>query len=662
MPLEVSPLLHPKYRPDIDGLRAIAVILVVAYHAFPDWIKGGFIGVDIFFVISGYLITTIILSNLDASRFSFFDFYIRRIKRIFPALIVVMLACYVFGWLVLFADEYKQLGKHIASGAGFVANIISWNESGYFDAAAEVKPLLHLWSLGVEEQFYLLWPFILWAFWKLKFNLLFIILITALTSFVLNILNIYTDAVGTFYLPQTRFWELLIGSMLAYAVLKRKFQLNEKHNIFSFIGLMLIVTATLEFTKQYAFPGWWALMPTLGAALIISAGSNAWLNKKILSNRILVWFGLISFPLYLWHWPILSFSRILHGETPSIGYRLIAVLSAIILAGITYKIIETPLRFGKYSYRKFITLIGLMLIIGLVGLNTYKRDGLPFRYVADSRNLSLGFDGGFSNFLINDCGVNEDEKKLFAVCVTDTRDKPKYALIGDSKAQAMYQGLFRTSTKSGRWLFIGGNGPYGAAVPVISENNLYKPNNKLALIAINSIAGNPSIETAVYVTATRVLFSLKNATDITDLPSSKNFSIAFSGLKNSIDILVKGGKKVVLVVDNPTLPHPQDCYDRITKINLLNPFLEKNTNTQCQLEIKKHLFLSEKYRKLLAELVRVYPNHVSIFDTTNQLCDSAKGTCTFYKNDRPLYSYTDHVSDYAAGLIGKDLNTYLNSH
>lgn len=662
MPQKIKSQLHPKYRPDIDGLRAIAVILVVTYHAFPDWIRGGFIGVDIFFVISGYLITTIILSNLDTSRFSFIDFYIRRIKRIFPALIVVLLACYVLGWLVLFADEYKQLGKHIASGAGFLANIISWNESGYFDAAAEVKPLLHLWSLGVEEQFYLLWPFILWSFWKLKVNLLSVILITALTSFVLNILNIHTDAVGTFYLPQTRFWELLIGSMLAYAVLKKKFQLNEKHNILSFIGLILIVTATFEVTKQYAFPGWWALLPTLGAVLIISAGSNAWLNKKILSNKILVWFGLISFPLYLWHWPILSFSRILYGETPSIGYRVMAVLSAIILAGITYKIIETPLRFGKYSYQKLISLIGLMLIIGLVGLNTYMRDGLPFRYVADSRNLSLGFDGGFSNFLINDCGVSEDEKNLFAVCVTDTRDKPKYALIGDSKAQAMYQGLFRTSTKSGRWLFIGGNSPHGAAVPVISTNEIYKSNNKLASIAINSIANNPSIETVIYVTATRALFSLKNDTDIDDLPSSRNYDAAFIGLKNSIDILVKAGKKVVLVVDNPTLPHPQDCYDRTTKIDFLSQFMKKNANPRCQLEINHHLQLSQSYRKLLTELGKIYQEHVSIFDTTNQLCDSEKGTCTFYKNERPLYSYSDHVSDYAAGLIGKDINIFLNTN
>jgi len=164
-----QPPLHPKYRPDIDGLRAIAVLAVVAFHAFPNYLKGGFIGVDVFFVISGYLISTIIFENLDKGTFSFFDFYARRIKRIFPALIVVFVTCFIFGWLELLADEFKQLGKHIAAGSSFISNIVFWNEAGYFDNAADTKPLLHLWSLGIEEQFYILWPILIWFSWKKNF-------------------------------------------------------------------------------------------------------------------------------------------------------------------------------------------------------------------------------------------------------------------------------------------------------------------------------------------------------------------------------------------------------------------------------------------------------------------------------------------------------------
>ncbi|MBR4877029.1 MAG: acyltransferase [Rhodocyclaceae bacterium] len=183
-------LSHPKYRPDIDGLRAVAVLAVVAFHAFPRWMPGGFVGVDIFFVISGYLISTILLENLARDTFSFTTFYMRRIRRIFPALAVVLAACFVAGWLVLFADEFASLGKHMAAGAGFVANLALWYEAGYFDTASELKPLLHLWSLGIEEQFYLLWPLLLWLAWKRKFNVLTAIVLLLAASFVTNVVFI----------------------------------------------------------------------------------------------------------------------------------------------------------------------------------------------------------------------------------------------------------------------------------------------------------------------------------------------------------------------------------------------------------------------------------------------------------------------------------------
>ncbi len=205
--------LVPEYRPDIDGLRAIAVILVIGYHAFPNLVKGGFIGVDIFFVISGYLISTILFTNLWNNKFSLSDFYFRRIRRIFPALIVVMGACLAFGWFALLAGEYKQLGKHIAGGAGFVSNFLLWNESGYFDNTGDTKPLLHLWSLGIEEQFYILWPILLLLASQRGVNFLVIASTVAGISFSLNLIS--QDGVAGFYSPQTRFWELLVGSALA---------------------------------------------------------------------------------------------------------------------------------------------------------------------------------------------------------------------------------------------------------------------------------------------------------------------------------------------------------------------------------------------------------------------------------------------------------------
>ena len=366
-------LSHPKYRPDIDGLRAIAVLSVVAFHAFPSWVKGGFIGVDVFFVISGYLISTIIFENLDKGTFSFYEFYSRRIRRIFPALLLVLIACFAFGWFALLADEYKQLGKHIAAGAGFLSNFILWNEAGYFDNSAETKPLLHLWSLGIEEQFYIVWPLLLWFAWKRKFNLLSITVVVVVASFILNLKGVKQDMVATFYSPQTRFWELLSGSFLAWFTLYKKdaftgikskidvwlsrIVCSEKQdndgrtlsNVISFVGLFLLLYGFWRINKELSYPGKWALVPVLGAVLIITAGSKAWVNRTILSNKLAVWFGLISFPLYLWHWPILSFARIVESEVPSRNIRIAAVVLSIALAWLTYKLVERPIRFGNYS-------------------------------------------------------------------------------------------------------------------------------------------------------------------------------------------------------------------------------------------------------------------------------------------------------------------------
>ena len=203
-------LSHPSYRADIDGLRALAVLSVVVFHAFPGVMPGGFIGVDIFFVISGFLISTILLENLGRGTFSFAEFYSRRIRRIFPALLVVLSASYAFGWFALLPDEFMQLGKNIAAGAGFVSNFLLWSESGYFDTAAEVKPLLHLWSLGIEEQFYIVWPLLLWAVARLRLNALTVIIVLASISFMLNVDVVRNNAIAAFYSPQTRCWELLL--------------------------------------------------------------------------------------------------------------------------------------------------------------------------------------------------------------------------------------------------------------------------------------------------------------------------------------------------------------------------------------------------------------------------------------------------------------------
>jgi peptidoglycan/LPS O-acetylase OafA/YrhL len=284
-------LTHPKYRADIDGLRAIAVLSVVGFHAFPDWIFGGFIGVDVFFVISGFLISSIIFGNLEKNSFNYVEFYSRRIKRIFPALILVLVLSFTFGWYVLLPDEFQQLVKHIAAGSGFVSNFTLWDESGYFDNSADTKPLLHLWSLAIEEQFYILWPLLLRLVWKHKWNFLTLTVSIAVASFVLTIYLVNNNPIAAFYSPLSRFWELMIGGILAYLTLHKPQHLPQRPNLQSAIGLMSIAIGILLINKDRAFPGYWALIPCVGAFLLISAGPGAWLNRNILGNKLLVWGG-----------------------------------------------------------------------------------------------------------------------------------------------------------------------------------------------------------------------------------------------------------------------------------------------------------------------------------------------------------------------------------
>ncbi len=333
-----------KYRPDIDGLRAIAVGSVVAFHTFPNFFKGGFVGVDIFFVISGYLISGIIVDAVQHRRFSYLDFYIRRIRRIFPALVVVIAATLFVGWYVLLPDEFERLGKHLAAGAGFATNLVLWGEAGYFDVSSDTKPLLHLWSLAIEEQFYILWPLILGLVWRRKRGLLLATLSIAAISFAYNVLNVVHHPVAAFYSPLARFWELMLGGILAYLVRQKGEWLAQFQALRAAAGLLLIGVSVFALNREFAFPGYWALLPTVGAFLAISAGFTNWISRYLLGNRLMVGVGLISYPLYLWHWPILVFAKIVKGGLLTPTDRVTAIAASVALAFLTYRFVEYPIR------------------------------------------------------------------------------------------------------------------------------------------------------------------------------------------------------------------------------------------------------------------------------------------------------------------------------
>ncbi len=637
LPAKDPHLTHPNYRPDIDGLRALAVLAVVGFHAFPDWVRGGMIGVDIFFVISGFLISTIIFGSLERGDFSFKAFYVRRIRRIFPALLTVMTACFVFGWFALLADEYKQLGKHIAAGAGFVSNFALWSESGYFDNDSMTKPLLHLWSLGIEEQFYIVWPFLLWASWKKKVSLLKTTAVIAVASFGVNIWQHRIDMVADFYSPLTRFWELLVGAGLAYANLRgmalpKKIKISP--NALSFLGLALIVAGLLLIKKSSFFPGFWALLPTFGAAFVISAGAKAWFNRTVLSSRPMVFFGLISFPLYLWHWPLLSFAHIVESETPVRSVRIAAVLFSILLAWLTCAFIEKPLRFGPNGKRKAIGLLAAMLLVGSAGFAVYQKDGL------ESRSSIREYKNN-KNELVRTPATDDvckayigEAAPLFVYCkMTDVGARETVAVIGDSHAHVAYPGIADLMKERGvNTVLLANSGcpPFIGAEHGKSEKEKLECKEQITAM-LAAVSAKKDIR-KVFIFSRGPVYLTGNgfgdAEKGTKGPPLIPPALFLASLQASVDRLSKAGKNVFYVAENPELGvYPTACIGR--------PLREKPKD--CSIGIETVLERQKEYLDLLKGI-----KNAPIIQTLPVFCP--EGVCKAFDGTALLYADDDHLS------------------
>jgi peptidoglycan/LPS O-acetylase OafA/YrhL len=388
------------YRPDVDGLRAIAVLAVVAFHASPRLVPSGFVGVDIFFVISGFLISSLIVNRLQDGNFSFLEFYGRRVRRLFPALAIVLLATWGIGWFALFPADFVSLGKHMQAAAAFAANILNYFEAGYWDAPATSKPLLHIWSLGVEEQFYLVFPALLLLAWRFR-AITWFLLLAGIASFALNVALVDAHQSFTFYLPLTRFWEFIAGALFACCNLaKGKAAMPALSALsapqwrdYSATGGMLLIVAGISLASEKSFPGWWALLPVFGSFFLIGAGPQAWLNRHVLAKPALVLIGLISYPLYLWHWPFLAIGRTVmatHDNQYERTTTIATVALAFVLAWLTFEFVERPVRARKpvFAARKMTAaLAAVMASVALLGFATMHFDGLLIRYPKEIRAL-----------------------------------------------------------------------------------------------------------------------------------------------------------------------------------------------------------------------------------------------------------------------------------
>jgi peptidoglycan/LPS O-acetylase OafA/YrhL len=449
---------------------------VVVFHFFPEHLPGGFVGVDVFFVISGFLISRIIWGELERGAFSVRKFYSRRIRRIFPALACVLASSWGIGAIFLYWDVLARLGKHIAGGAFFVSNLMLWSEGGYFDVAAERKPLLHLWSLSIEEQFYLAWPLLLalMAQWRVSF--VFVGSILGVLSFALNVSLSDSDPIAAFYNPFSRFWELLLGAAVGYASMKRGSASALASQIISPIGLLLIVASSLFFDRTMAFPGWWAVAPTLGTAMLLWSDSKVSLNQRLLGCSPFVGIGLISYPLYLWHWPLLSLAGLIDPSELTVAWRLALVLLSVALAVLTYSYIEKPVRSRTGNTRPVTLLLGAVFSLGILGLITFSSNGfVRFSTVAK-----------FTPALTEVPKLEEWWKEVReGRCFLQGRDslihdelciEPKHPLIllwGDSHAAALYPGFVAAQKKSS---FAIGQLTQALCPPLPKVSSVMKPN------------------------------------------------------------------------------------------------------------------------------------------------------------------------------------------
>ena len=333
-----------KYRPDIDGLRALAILPVLLFHA-DLGCTGGFVGVDVFFVISGFLITSLILKEINSDAFSLIRFWERRIRRIIPALIVVIAVTLLAGWFLYLPEDFCSVGKSVMAQVTLMSNVYFWRLTGYFAAGVDTKPLLHTWSLAVEEQFYVFFPLLLIFLARMKrFSFAKTIFWLGIGSFVLSVIGSYTKPAATFYLLPTRAWELMIGAFLA-AIPEKQVSNPWLNETVGLTGLGLILFSILYYSQDTRFPGLAAIPPCFGAAMIIVSGSGkSTLIGRVLTLRPSVFIGLISYPLYLWHWPLLVFSKYLAIKPQSTEIRVVLLMVSAALATLSWKYIETPFR------------------------------------------------------------------------------------------------------------------------------------------------------------------------------------------------------------------------------------------------------------------------------------------------------------------------------
>lgn len=643
-----------KYRAEIDGLRALAVIPVILFHAGFELFSGGFVGVDVFFVISGYLITTNLIEDIENKRFSIVSFYERRVRRILPTLFFVMLVCIPFAWMWLLPSQMKDFSQSLVAVSLFASNILFWRESGYFDAAAEEKPLLHTWSLAVEEQYYVLFPIFLTLAWRFGKNRVFwMIVVMAAMSLLLSEWGWRRQPTANFYLAPTRAWELFAGSIAAFIVQKQGVQ---KNNPLALVGLAAIIFSIFFYDETTPFPSVYAVVPVLGVVLLVLHADKETIAAKLLSTSGFVGIGLISYSAYLWHQPLFAFARIKTVREPSYVLMAILAFGSLALAHLSWKYIETPCR-NKKAVSK-----GRIFTVSLIGLILFASFGFwgSKTSVFKQRESMLVFaDLIYDNSSLGYAKCNDEldtNKPKLNYCLKSS-DSVTNVLFGDSHADDKYHGLVQNFTNK-EWMLIG-----NSSCPPLMNVNVQSPDGTVCTERLNKIfkflSEQDEIHTVVlsfahiYPLDTLIAADhIKKKFKVSDRLLKDREGIARTpidvfeiGLRRTVEFLRGKEILVILLIDIPELEFmPQDC---------LSNRISCNFNRANVLERQKI------HRNLLSEISRDNDG-VHVFDSLSVFCKPNAIMCSILKDGRTLYRDSHHLSHYGSIAYGREFAAFLN--
>lgn len=635
------------YRAEIDGLRAVAVVPVILFHAGVAWFSGGFVGVDVFFVISGYLITTIILADLAVGRFSIARFYERRARRILPALSVVLLACLPFAWAWMLPQELVAFGKSLIATALFGANILFWRESGYFDAAAELKPLLHTWSLAVEEQYYLFFPPVLALIWRWRQALVMpALVLVSLLSLMAAQWGAHNAPSANFYLLPSRMWELLIGVMVALRHSQgRSAGPDGLSDLAGLTGLAMILYAVFAFDAATPMPSLWTLIPVAGTALVLGFARQGTQTAQLLALRPLVGLGLISYSAYLWHQPLLAFARIRNVAPPE-GPLLWGLLAATFgLAWFSWRFVEQPFR-GTAPWLPGGRRIGLATLasigaVCLTGAALVAGEGFGARKAPSGS--TFGDLGGFEAMFAPNYGLDPacDAGAFTLSPKCRTADDPALVLWGDSYAMHLVQALqsspsavpFAQLTLSQCAAFPGlaVNGSVTGWQDCLAFNDA----------ALAWILEQDSVRTVVISSPfNQTISPLRDRTGaVIDTEEARRTAIA-DDLASLSDQLAAAGKRLVVVSFPPrTGPDLGMCFAR--------NYLMGKSPESCDFPIDGHYTFSVDSINLLKKVQEKVP----VLWLEDILC--ATGTCRVILDGVPVYRDAGHLSFMGSAKLGE---------